>query len=249
MASTQRMMLYFGAEGENGSFAAERALALDGNLAEAHAARAGVLSAKGDLEEARREIDIAIGLDPDDWDVNREAGRMHYTMREFATAITHYEKAAAAIDTDWSSCSMLIPCYRAIGDSTGLRGAAQRLLACAEKIVAQEPDNGAVMAGAVGALAVLGQTERALEWAERAVLLDPDNMNMRYNVACTLIVELGRKDEALDLLGPAVDKFGPEFLNWARADADFDSVRDHPRFKAMIDKAAARVAGSAATVP
>jgi adenylate cyclase len=245
MAGTQRMMLYFGAEGENGSVAAERALALDGKLAEAHAARAGILSAKGDVEAARREIEIAIALDPEDWDVNREAARLHYTQREFEAAIRHYEKAAAAIDSDWSSCSMLIPCYRSLGDSAGVQRAAQRLLACAEKIVAQEPDNGAVMAGGVGALAVLGQTERALEWAERAVLLDPDNMNMRYNVACTLIVELDRKEEALDLLGPAVDRFGPEFLSWAEADPDFDSVRDHPRFKAMIDSAKARVAAAA----
>ena len=38
------------------------------------------------------------------------------------------------------------------------------------------------MAQAVNAVAVLGETERARDWAERAVLLDPYNMNMRYNL-------------------------------------------------------------------
>jgi adenylate cyclase len=242
MASTQRMMLYFGASGENGAVAAERALALDQNLPEAHAARAGVLSANGELEAAQREIEIALRLDPDDWDVNREAARLHYTMRDFPAAIRHYEKAAAAIDSDWSSCSMLIPCYRAIGDMEGARDVARRLLALAERIVAHEPDNGAVMAGGVLALATLGQTERALEWAERAALLDPDNLNMRYNVACVLVMNLGRKEEALDLLEPAFDKFGLEFLAWAKADTDFDPLRDHPRFKTMMERVEARVA-------
>jgi len=36
------------------------------------------------------------------------------------------------------------------------------------------------------------------EWAERALLLDPDNLNLRYNFACTLVLELHEFDAALD---------------------------------------------------
>src|SRR5262249_41018752 len=106
---------------------------------------------------------------------------------------------------------------------------------------ASEPDNGSAMGYGVGALAALGEAERAKEWAERALLLDPDNMNMRYNFACTLIVELHDYEAALDLLEPGFEKLRIEAVNWAKTDPDLDLVRDHPRFKAMIAAAEARL--------
>ena len=129
---------------------------------------------------------------------------------------------------------MLVSCYNAIGDEEGARRAARRALERCEKIVALEPDNGSAMGFAVGALAALGEAERAKEWAERALLLDPDNLNLRYNFACTLITELHDVDAALDLLEPAFERMRIEVVNWVKTDPDLDPVRDHPRFKAML---------------
>src|SRR5438552_8239900 len=105
-----------------------------------------------------------------------------------ALPISHYERAASLMETDYLSAGILVSCYQAAGDAEGVRRAAQRALARAEKIVALEPDNGSAMGYAVGALAALGEVERAKEWAERALLLDPDNLNLHYNLACTLVV-------------------------------------------------------------
>ena len=98
------------------------------------------------------------------------------------------------------------------------------------------------MAQAVGALAVLGETQRAKDRAERAVLLDPDNMNMRYNLACAMIADLGDAEAGLDLLEPYFSKVGLEFLGWAKSDPDLDSVREHPRLIAMLNDAEQRLA-------
>ena len=46
------------------------------------------------------------------------------------------------------------------------------------------PSNGAAISFGVSALAALGERDRAMEWMERALLIDPDNLNMRYNFAC-----------------------------------------------------------------
>jgi adenylate cyclase len=243
MAAAQRVGTYFGQHTDNGLGAAERALALDTDLAEAHAARAGALLADGDNEGARKEIELALRLDPDSWDVNREAARLHYRLRKFDIAIGFFEKAATCMDSDWSSCNMLISCYMAVGDNEGSLEAARRTLALAEKLTVTEPSNGDVMAGAVGALAKLGAAERAKEWAERAVLLDPDNMNMRYNIACSLITDLSDQETALDMLGTYLARVGPEALTWAKADPDLDAVRTHPRYVAMISAAEARLTG------
>jgi adenylate cyclase len=222
--------------------AAERALTLDGNLAEAHAAKAGVLTHDARYDEALAEIEIALRLDPESYEVNSAAARLNYAMRRIEDAIRYFEKAAALMETDYRSSGMLISCYRATGDAEGARRAAQRSLASTEKIVAQEPDNGSAMGDFVAALAVLGETERAKTAAKRAMLLDPDNRNMHYNIACALITELREFETALDLLGPLFGKLGVDAVNWAKTDPDFDPVRDHPRFKAMLAAAETRLA-------
>jgi adenylate cyclase len=243
MAGAQiRLRFFFGRETDDGLAAAERAIELDTNLAEAHSARARVLGQNGRFDEAMREIEIALRLDPESYEVNFAAGQLYYQMRRLDEAILHFEKAAAAAETDFSAAGMLVSCYNAIGDKEGARRAARRALERCEKIVAVEPDNGSAMGFAVGALAALGEAERAKEWAERALLLDPDNINLRYNFACSLITDLHDYDAALDLLGPRFERMGIEVLHWVKSDPDLDPVRDHPRFKAMLAAAEKRLA-------
>jgi len=244
MAAAQRVGTYFGQHMDNGLAAAERALALDANLAEAHAARAGALLSDGDNDGALKEVEIGLRLDPESWDVNREAARLHYRLRRFDKAIHFFEKASTCLEADWSSCNMLISCYMAVGDEEAAIDAARRTLAVAEKVVLTEPSNGDVMAGAVGALAKLGSIERAKEWAERGVLLDPDNMNMRYNIACTLITDIKDFDTALQMLGPYLARVGGEGLSWLKSDTDLDAIRQDPRYLEMVKQAEARL-GSA----
>ena len=73
-----------------------------------------------------------------------------------------------------------------------------------ERVLAQDPSNAAALGIGAGGLAILGQTERAKEWIERALLIDPENWNMRYNFACVTAVYLNDPDGALDLLEPVL---------------------------------------------
>ena len=98
------------------------------------------------------------------------------------------------------------------------------------------------MAYGANALAALGEAERAKDWIKRALLIDPDNMNARYNFACVLATYLKDPDAALELLSPVFETLAIGFLNHANADPDLDLLRDDPRFKAMVAKAKARLA-------
>jgi len=235
-------------ENDGGLAAAERALALDGNLAEAHAARARVMQESDRPDEAQREFETALALDPESYEVNRGVAGWFYQTRRLAEAIPYWEKAATGMENDYMSAGMVITCYKAIGDVEGARRAARRALDRVERVLTRDPDNGSAMAFGVTALGTLGENDRAREWMERALLLDPDNVNMRYNFACAMITELHDHEAALDLLQPLFEKtMRAEPLGWTRSDPDLDPVREHPRFKAMLAAAVSRLGAPART--
>ncbi len=243
IAVTQvNLRFYMGMQSDDGLAAAERAIALDENLAEAHAAKGVVLTFSTQHEAALVEIEKALRLDPESYEVNKAAARLYYTMRNHEVAIRHFEKAADSMETDYWASGMLNHCYNHAGDPDAARRAAERTLVRTERIIAQDPNNGSAMGFAIDALAKLGQAERAKNLMDRALLLDPDNMNMRYNLACILIVDLHDVDAALDLLAPLFQEVSLSLLNWSKSDSDLDSIREHPRYRAMVAAAEARLA-------
>jgi len=72
---------------------------------------------------------------------------------------------------------------------------------------------------------------------------------MRFNFACALNARLGDGEGALEILEPIFADVSGAFLAHIKADTDLDSLRDDPRFQAMMAAAEARLAaaGVAAT--
>ena len=232
----------YGRAGDGGQRALERALALNPDLSEARSLKAKMLSDAGQRQEAAAEIAAALRLDPESWEVNYRAGTISYTQGRSEDAVPHFERAAALIETDLKALHLLVSCYTALGDEANARRAAGIALERAEKAVAQDRSNGSAMSVGVTALAALGERERAKDWMNRALLIDPDNLTMRYNFACALATSLADPDAALDMLGPALERDPGGNLDTAKIDPDFDGLRDDPRFQAMIAEAEARLA-------
>ena len=80
----------------------------------------------------------------------------------------------------------------------------------------------------------------------RALLIDPDNLLMRYNFACALATSLGDPDAALDMLGQALGPDPGWLASDLASDPDLASLRDDPRFQKMLVEAQARVAAKQA---
>ncbi len=227
---------------DDGLALAERALALDANLAEAHAVKARILSQHGRHDEAAAEIDIALRLDPESYEVNRAVAYLRFRQQRLEEATRYYEKSMSLMETDLNSGSMLLTCYTALGNTRAATRVAQTTLARTEKTLAQDPNNGTAMAYGAIALGSLGEAERAKDWISRTLLIDPDNMNARYNFACTLATYLKEYDAALELLEPVFATMATGFLNHAKADPDLDPLRADPRFAAMLSAAERRLA-------
>jgi adenylate cyclase len=139
---------------------------------------------------------------------------------------------------------MLVTVYTALGKHDAAQRAAKIALERCEKVLARDSSNGAALGHSSVALAVLGQRERAKEWMERALLVDPENITMRYNFVCTLAKHLNDKDAALEMLRPLFNQIGTGLIHHAKVDPDLESIRDDPRFKEMLAAAERRLSTS-----
>ncbi len=227
--------------------AAERALQIDPNLPEALCVKARYLADEdGDFEEANRQIQLALRADPESWEVNKEAARLLSRSGKMREAIPYFEKAADLVETDFHSTGMLETCYGAIGDDAGLERASRMTLERTQRALAQDPSNGSALGYGAVALAALGEGDRAKEFIKRALLMDPDNLTMRWNLVCSLSRHLGDKDAAIELLGSFIDRVPPAMVKYLRLDTDLDPLRDDPRFEELVSSAEKRIGVSPA---
>jgi adenylate cyclase len=229
--------------GDAGLGAVERALALNPDLAEAHAVKARILSEESRFDEADHEIDVALRLDPKSYQVNRAAALLRFRQNRIQEAGAYWEAAFALEETDFGTGGMLITVYTALGQHDAAQGAAKRTLERCEKILAQDSHNGSALGHASVALAVIGERERAQERMERALLVDPENVTMRYNFACALANYLHDKEAALEMIRPALEQMGGGLVHHAKIDPDLAPIRDDPRFQEMVTAAERRLSG------
>lgn len=242
MALAQAEQQFWHGKESNALPAVERALSIDPDLPEALCVKARYLEEGGHQEEAIRVIDAALRLGSDSWEVNREAARMLFRQSRIREAIPYFEKAAGLQNSDFTNPIMLMTCYTAVHDEEGARRAARMTLERVERALSHDPTIGAAIANGACALAVLGEEERAREWIERGLLLDPDNQYMRYNVACVLAAQLKDDEAAMDVLEPFFDQVNTASqLKHVEVDPDLERVRDKPRFNAMLAKAKQRL--------
>jgi len=222
--------------------AAERALEIRPELAEPHCVMVRHYEQHNDHKNADKELREAVRLGPNSWEVNREAARLMFRRDRMGDAILYFEKASQLMDTDFHSCLMLQTCYLGEGDEGAALQSAQRTLERAEVALQKDPTNGAALAAGASSLIMIGEVERAKDWLQRALLLDPDNLMVRYNVACSLTFRNSDLDGAIELLRPYFEGVdSPGQVRHAEIDPDMDPLREDPRFVEMVTAAKKRL--------
>jgi adenylate cyclase len=232
---------------ENARASAERAIAADPKVAEGHAALAEAMM-RGLLElgQVDRTLATAFELDPDCYEAHTAAGATAIGQRNYEKAIVHLERAVELDPDAYWPAGMMVQAYEALGEREATLAAERRALARCEKVLADEPDHSGALGFLVTSLAGLGQVDRAREWTRRALLFDPDNARLHYNLACAM-ARLRDADTAVDLIEPWIDKVSHGWLLWMQKDNSLDRIRQHPRFVALMARGARRFEARQAT--
>ena len=215
---------------EEADQASRRALELDPELAQAHSARGFTLWLMGRFDEAKAEFETAMQMDPGQGQIAYLYGRACFQRGEFAQAARLFEEACKGQEHH-EACFFAAQAHAAMGKTEESLKAYRLALRAVEKHVELNPDDARAFTMGAVSLCRLGERQTGLEWAERAVSIDPDDAGIQYNVACLFALE-GEHSRAIDSLEAAV-KAGFAHKDWVEKDPDLDSLRNDPRFKAL----------------
>jgi len=221
----------------------ERALALEPDLADAHAAKGLAFYTVGRNDEADAALSEAVRLGPRSFEAHFFKARNCRAQGRFAEAASLFERAADLQPDDFRSLGLAINAYRSLDQREKMLSAARRCLERCEGEIAVHPNNaGALALGAV-ALTELGDLRRAEAWADEAEEVGPADAITSYNLASAQ-AGLGRHALALARLQqifsdpPARRR---SHVEWLKHDSAFAAMRGQPGFEGLLRRLEAEV--------
>ncbi|MEO8192731.1 MAG: protein kinase [Gemmatimonadales bacterium] len=233
--SSSLLYMYREATSENLERAEEssrRALELNPNLAEAHASYGLALSIRKRWKEATESFERALELDPRSFEAAYFHGRASFAHRDFEKANEMFAQAARSRPDDYQAITMRAMVLRNLGRDDEMREVAAAAVAIIERRIAINPGESRAYYLGAGTLFLIGERERAFEWADRAVAIDPNEVSTLYNVGCLYSIA-GEKERAIANLDRAV-QLGFAQREWIENDGDWDPIRDDPRFPQIL---------------
>ena len=213
----------------------EKALALDDDLAEAHASRGNALSVAKRYAEAEAEFEKAISFDPNSFEAHYFYARACVFQGKIEQATALFERAAEIKPNDYSCPCLLVQWDRSLGREQDIEEVARKGVKLAERQLTLHPDDAKAAELGSQALIELGETDRAREWIARALAIEPDNPVTHYNAACGY-AQLGEFDKAFDLLKRGLANAGPERGRWVEHDSTLDRLRNDPRYEELLEE-------------
>ena len=190
------------------------------------------VSLKKNYGEAEQEFQAAIRLGPTLFAARYFFGRTCQSQGKLLEAAQHFEQACQLRPDDYQAATHLGSIYSGLGRAADAEAACQRGIAVVGKHLELHPDDARALYLGATVWCKLGEPERALEWASRALAMDPEEPVTLYNVACVYALQ-GKTEGAIDCLENAL-KHGFAHKAWIEHDSDLASLHDHPRYQALL---------------
>jgi serine/threonine protein kinase/Flp pilus assembly protein TadD len=218
---------------EQADQASKKALELDPDLAETHASRGLNASMHKNYEEAEQEFRTAMRLGPRLFEPYYFYARNCYAQGKLQDAVVWFEQAGRVNPEDYQAPMLLASALNGLGLKAEADVAYRRGLQAAEKHLELHPDDSRALYFGANALAQLHDRAKSMEWAERALEREGEELQVLYNVACVYAL-LGEAEKAIDCLEKSATR-GWGQREWMEHDPDLAPVRDHPRFRALME--------------
>jgi len=216
---------------ERAMAASERAVILRPELPEVLVARAWILYAGSQYDDAARCSNQAI-------ERKRDCEGAYYILGRALFAAGKYQELAgitdAALDVageDYNNYVPIMNALGALGKDEMLRNVRFRRVAALENHLKQVPEDARARVLLATDYANLGRTEDAVREANLAVVLRPNEATVNYNAACVFST-IGKKPEALDALRKAWNA-GFKDAKWARNDPELRSLHGDSEFERL----------------
>ena len=217
---------------EKGLQAADRAIAIDPQLPEAHSARGRIFYAQRKYDEAIALAQRAIEAKPDC------EGAYNVLMRALFASSRHQEAAAfadraieAAAD-DYNVYIPIVNSFMALGDTAMANKFREKEMVVIQQQLEMVPEDVRARILLAADYASLGRAREAVAELEKAVSMRPGDPDTLYNAACTYGC-LDMKAEALTMFSRSVD-CGYSNPDWASQDSDLACIHDDPEFKRIL---------------
>jgi adenylate cyclase len=228
---------YFGgsvADLEQAEKDSETALNLDPQLAEAHAARGLAVSLNNKYAEAEGEFSKAIEMNPNLFEAYYFYGSTCYLEGKFEKAIDLFKAAGRVNPEDYQAPAYLAFIYQMTGQLDKMDGALDEALYKIEQRLALNPDDSRAIYLGAGALVRRGEQEKAMKWIKPLAATERDEPHLLYGIAC-LYSMTGKIEESIYYLEKAFE-VGFAHRRYLEKDGDFDPIRSHPGYQALIQK-------------
>ena len=210
----------------NGLKEFDRALELNPNLAFAYELQAWTVNGLGRFDEAIAKTKKAVELDPLNPFFQMSLSFYQYWARQYDDAIAQARKTLEMDPNSAITHVLLGLSFLKKGDTAG---------AIAELQKAKAPNPGAWYQGYLGyAYAISGDRAKA-EQALRELEESGETAIRQSNAFATIYLGLGEKEKTLDWLEKAYEQ--QDSACWyLKIDQIYDSVRNEPRFQALLKK-------------
>ena len=214
--------------------ASRKAVELDPWLAEAYVAHGQALSLERHYEEAELAFGKALELDPKLFEARFLFGRLLFIQGKLEQAAYWFEEANRARAEDFQSLLLAGQVYADLQRTDKARAARQRGVEVAENSLQLNPNSTRALYLGANGLVALGETEKGLNWARKALAIAPEDPMVLYNVGCIFAL-LHLPVEAITCLEKAYQN-GISQREWYENDSNLDGLRGLPQFQALLER-------------
>ncbi|MCO5063618.1 MAG: adenylate/guanylate cyclase domain-containing protein [Rhizobiaceae bacterium] len=211
---------------------AEKALDLDPGLPEARIAHGFAQFCMEKYDEADRSYKEALVLDPNSFEANFFYASTIVRFRNDRKHMVSLFKLAARLRPDDYVSPIMIAGFVDKDDPDRIEWA-RECVERAERASRLYPEMASPLHRGALAFAYLGDRTKAYAWLERALAIDPDEFIALVNAA-GIHARFGEVEDALRYLERAGRDVPQNTIDMMRNDADFDSIREDPRFSQVL---------------